>query len=618
MSTIFPLFRLPHVVLSEVFNLTTPDEIIKLSLCSKKAGLIIKYTSKKWRNLGRLKLVLRGTEPSTVQHSDCTLLAVSDGSAMKDPRQLVDFKIGEITVPVNISNMVTYWADKLEGVRSVMEYVMDILNSEIEVFDIKEDATSSEIHNIFQWMVERNTVFFSVDFDSGQTTSEDLNFFFQNIKTSGCLQIRGSPNRDYRNPSNSCFSSLKYFINIIDGFWLEKWHLNSLNCSIICLFNTSFSCVDMNVYLRKWKNGQAFSLLNIGFFESSDRNVDQLLDGLDSTEIPIETRREYRRVRIYMCSKKASLIIKYTVIKWRKKPGMILELEGTKPSVLKFYEHTLLSVSDVFDRQTLGTCKMIKIGNSIVPVETKTMMTYWGNKLKGVRNGMEHVMKIFSSEVQSYKISNDLKPDEIHWLFRWMASRNIVFTDCTLHFGQATIEDLNFFFQNIRFDSKVIILGKPPDGFQMPSTSFLGYPSKSVEVYNGNWLKISDIFSIESHTILLVDTPFSSVDMNGFLKRWKCGKATTRLKVGLFYTKELNLDDVFKDIEKDEVPKETRRTFKLSYDHSLDMEGGYDIKGHDEVIATICDVVIENGIHVLFMAVWPDWSTGEESFDECI
>ncbi|EFO97527.1 hypothetical protein CRE_24364 [Caenorhabditis remanei] len=50
----------------------------------------------------------------------------------------------------------------------------------------------------------------------------------------------------------------------------------------------------MNIYLRKWKEGKTFSRLKLCFIETTDVNVEKLLEGIDVTEVPLETVRKYK------------------------------------------------------------------------------------------------------------------------------------------------------------------------------------------------------------------------------------------------------------------------------------------------------------------------------------
>ncbi|EFP04242.1 hypothetical protein CRE_26687 [Caenorhabditis remanei] len=294
-SSPFPLFRLPHVVLSEVFNSTTPDEIIRISLCSKRAARIIKYTSSKWKKRKDLELVLQGTQPSVVQYEEITLLSVSHISEVEDQRQLVNMKIGESIVPIDTSNMITYWKDKLKGVRSVMEYVMDIFNSEIEDFYITEDATSSEIHYIFQWMAKRKTVFSVCFLKCNNVTTDDLNFFLRNIQFNKIVCLEGRLPKTYRYQRNSFWTFPRGLVNIDNGSWMKMSHLLTMNCRMITVSYVPFTNKEINCFLKKWQAGEACPLLKHLHFEFRKLlNLKEVVEGLDGIKVPDDIIREYK------------------------------------------------------------------------------------------------------------------------------------------------------------------------------------------------------------------------------------------------------------------------------------------------------------------------------------
>ncbi|KAF1762858.1 hypothetical protein GCK72_011121 [Caenorhabditis remanei] len=268
---------------------------MRLSLCSKKAQLIVKHTFIKWKQRRSLGLILHGAQPSTVNYSEFPLLSIHDWPAIVNSTHIETVQIGVFTVPMDTSSKATYWVHKLEAIRSVLNYVMEVFNSEIQGFDIEDDVTSSELQWIFNWMTSRTTIFKTIYVNITQATTEDLNLFFQNVKVSDGLELRGSSNNCY--PPYRFFQSVRRFINITNGFWLEKRHLDSFNCTIIYLSKTRFSSEDMNIYLRKWKEGKTFSRLKLCFIETTDVNVEKLLEGMDVTEVPLETVRKYKTQR---------------------------------------------------------------------------------------------------------------------------------------------------------------------------------------------------------------------------------------------------------------------------------------------------------------------------------
>ncbi|KAF1762857.1 hypothetical protein GCK72_011120 [Caenorhabditis remanei] len=268
---------------------------MRLSLCSKKAQLIVKHTFIKWKQRRSLELILHGAEPSTVNYSYFPLLSIHDWPAIVNSTHIETVQIGVFTVPMDTSSKATYWVHKLEAIRSVLNYVMEIFNSEIQCFDIEDDVTSSELNWIFNWMTGRTTIFKAIYVNITQATTEDLNLFFQNVKVSDCLELRGSRNSDNCYPPYPFFQSVRHFINIINGFWLEKRHLDSLNCTVIYMSKTRFSSEDMNIYLKKWKEGQAFSRLKCSLIDITDANTEKLLEGMDVTEV--QTVRKYKTLR---------------------------------------------------------------------------------------------------------------------------------------------------------------------------------------------------------------------------------------------------------------------------------------------------------------------------------
>ncbi|EFP04273.1 hypothetical protein CRE_26638 [Caenorhabditis remanei] len=293
-SSPFPLFCLPHVVLTEVFNSTTPDKIIRISLCSKKAARVIKYTSSKWKKRKDLELILQETQPSVVKYKEFSLLSVSHIFKADNQRYLESLKIGESTVPVGTSNMVTYWADKLKGVRSVMEYVMDIFNSEIEIFDITQDATSSEIHYIFQWMAKRKTAFSLFILDCNNVTTVDLNFFFRNMQFNEVVCLNGRLPETYRYQQNSFWTFPRGFVNLYAGSWMRMSHLLTMNCLNITVMDVPFTNKEINSFLKKWHSGEACPLLkylHLGFPKLL--NLEEVVEGLDGVKVPDGIVREF-------------------------------------------------------------------------------------------------------------------------------------------------------------------------------------------------------------------------------------------------------------------------------------------------------------------------------------
>ncbi|KAF1760921.1 hypothetical protein GCK72_009174 [Caenorhabditis remanei] len=273
-SSPFPLFRLPRIVLSEVFNSTTPDEIIQISLCSKRAARVIKYTPNKWKNKNSLHLIFYGNEPSRIQYLDCPLLFVSKFSENENLEHFENVKVGNVIAKMGKRNMTIYCKNTLEVIKRVVEHSMECFNCEISSFAISHLTMSSEIQWILQWMSSRNTVFTYCWLDCNQDAIEGLNNF-KNIRFNSTAN--GSRTN---NPTTSLMAIPTEYLSIFQGSWLKKTHLNYMNCTRLTLEGTSFSCGDINEILKGWQHGELLSHLKCGRFGTTNQDLDQLLEGI--------------------------------------------------------------------------------------------------------------------------------------------------------------------------------------------------------------------------------------------------------------------------------------------------------------------------------------------------
>ncbi|EFO90206.1 hypothetical protein CRE_30318 [Caenorhabditis remanei] len=289
-SSPFPLFRVPFVPLRRIINFMKADALVALSFCSQKSHSVIKTQRKEPFN-GRLcvsERFDRNLSFRTFRNYDC-VLSVSDCSYFSNSERSDYVKMNGQDVPVQVhrsdGNLVSYWRNKMDGLKTITDYVTNLYN-----IDVSEVCVSKNAIKLIKWVIRRQkTPLESVTVCGVTSSEEETIYILRDCETLSQIEIASFSPRNFR------FSEKFRRIDFLD-IWYGKWvtldNLLTMDGIDIILGSSSLSNNDVNVFLEHWLSG---GCPRLKLFCARIGTVDilQLLDGLMHNVVFVEDRRYY-------------------------------------------------------------------------------------------------------------------------------------------------------------------------------------------------------------------------------------------------------------------------------------------------------------------------------------
>ncbi|EFP04496.1 hypothetical protein CRE_24290 [Caenorhabditis remanei] len=249
----FPLFRLPRVVLCDVFKSLSIEEKIKLSLCSKKVSIQINnarlYSQKVIVVLNCLSYKIRVHSENIKDTFD--IFNCYNGGTFNNP-YIHQYQIEGHTVPViSFSEGITiFWKNYREGYLSVIRYLLKIFQCK---FSIGNNYDSDLYKTTSSELFHRQVEFKTLAIRPNGSKDENLlwNQIASNLGLVEDLRIISVDKPDV----TPVFTSWPQKINIGSAAWFTLESLLACPCTSIFLEGSHFENKDLEVILRKWKTG---------------------------------------------------------------------------------------------------------------------------------------------------------------------------------------------------------------------------------------------------------------------------------------------------------------------------------------------------------------------------
>uniref|UniRef100_A0A1I7TWT9 F-box domain-containing protein n=1 Tax=Caenorhabditis tropicalis TaxID=1561998 RepID=A0A1I7TWT9_9PELO len=153
-----------------------------------------------------------------------------------------------------------------------------------------------------------------------------------------------------------------------------------------------------------------------------------------------------------------------------------------------------------------------------------------------------------------------------------------------------------------RITSLLHVSSKPHEGFQFPGPLQMNI----LFVRKGTWLTRELLLSMNCCIVSALGTRLTVEDLKLFIKSWMTG-GCGRLKYAVFSLLGLDLENFMEGIECENVSMDVVREYKMGINDPKIIHGGYDIRRHDGVIATIYNYCKKAPwLPFLEIVVWPD------------
>ncbi|KAF1759153.1 hypothetical protein GCK72_015614 [Caenorhabditis remanei] len=291
MTSPFPLLHVPNLPLARIIDFMEPDALVSLSFCSQKSHSVIK-TLRKASCGEHLHVGGSNITAPFLSLTNCNCLLSTGNSAYISSFEKEEYvKLGGQKVRVKMHRLVeyliTYWEDKLYGLKAITDYVTDLFNIDVSEVRVCKDSFKLIEHVNSRQKAPLEKVVY-VDW-SAIPSEDEMNYILRDCPCSSqiCIYSEALPNFRFSNNfrridcldiSNSNWVTIDNLL-IMDGIDI---HLEKA-----CLTNS-----DMNVFLRHWLSGGC-PRLKLFCARTGSVDIFQVLAGLLNNAVLVQDRGDY-------------------------------------------------------------------------------------------------------------------------------------------------------------------------------------------------------------------------------------------------------------------------------------------------------------------------------------
>ncbi|EFO85053.1 hypothetical protein CRE_22039 [Caenorhabditis remanei] len=282
MSFLFPLLRLPGVVLFKVFKSLSIGEKIKLSFCSKKVSIQINiarfYSQKVVIDLDCLSYKIRVHSENTKDAFE--IFNCSNSGTINN--HMPQYRIEGRTVPVysSIKGMITLWKNHRKGFLYVIRYLLKMFRCKFSINnDYNSDMYEKTISELFDLQVEFKKL--TIDFEELKNQYLLWNQISTNLELVEDLRIFSVVNPDF----TPVFTSWPQNINISSADWFTLEYLLACTCTTIQLWNAPLRNKDLDMILKNWQAGGFPNLKYLKFYSQRIKENESTILGMKLREL---------------------------------------------------------------------------------------------------------------------------------------------------------------------------------------------------------------------------------------------------------------------------------------------------------------------------------------------
>ncbi|CAL2042886.1 unnamed protein product [Caenorhabditis brenneri] len=296
----FPLFRLPFLALCEILNFYGPQDIIQLSLCSKRS---LRVAKKFWKKKEKITAELSVRKVRIVklffQNHFSFKKQFFYRFAIVDAKnyhyqQMHNVRVGDALVPsvqMNEELTVTFWQDKIHGIGQLVSYIKDLFDVPTVPTSItleSEDYENEFIDTMDCLMKIQEPVQDCILQNEGPITDECLTHLLDSCKITGDLKIYGELSTQFSHNWNIHLDGLY----ISESSCITLQNLMNINCKHLQLRNSNLTSEDINQFLKHWQNG-GNSRIEYASIEMKSINHPIIKSGIDIVPQPGKLFRFY-------------------------------------------------------------------------------------------------------------------------------------------------------------------------------------------------------------------------------------------------------------------------------------------------------------------------------------
>ncbi|CAL2035967.1 unnamed protein product [Caenorhabditis brenneri] len=284
----FPLYRLPYVALLVVLHCMMPQEVLRLSLISKKSHRITKLSKKKPKKLG----MDFGIHASmNMKLNDGTYYRIFTVHIDDPPVDAVPLRFQNKEVRVKIDEKHSDWThfyfndtDTFDGLTLLCNHVTDLFAMPLTSLGLDAENSLDDPKRTLDWVLNRQDTMEQCFFQCHKSGDEEAKWFLDRIQNRvtrffyfGLMKISDTFRYTFQQPLTA------EIIEFGNAPWLSIDNLFCLNSRYFTIHKTSLTAENMNSFVKNWLNG---GNSNLGYLDLRLKSIraETVLDGIEFVE----------------------------------------------------------------------------------------------------------------------------------------------------------------------------------------------------------------------------------------------------------------------------------------------------------------------------------------------
>ncbi|CAL2035995.1 unnamed protein product [Caenorhabditis brenneri] len=309
----FRLYRLPYVALAVVFHCMMPQEVLRLSLISKKSHRITKSLKKKPE---RLEMYLCGHASIELKLKDEYYFTMFTAHTDDPPVNAAPlrFQNKEVRLKIDEDDKTHIFfendTDRFDGLTLLCDYLTDFFSMPISFLLLNGENSLDDPKKALEWVLNRQDTLERCFFQCFKSGDEEAKWFLDRVQNRvtqffyfGLSKISDTFRYTFQQPLTA------EVIEVGRASWLSINNLFDLNSRFFCALETNLTSENMNLFVKHWLNG---GNSNLGYLSLRLKSVraEIIFDGIEFAERDHAKEIEYVHIEEPPCKFRSSYQIK--------------------------------------------------------------------------------------------------------------------------------------------------------------------------------------------------------------------------------------------------------------------------------------------------------------------
>uniref|UniRef100_A0A1I7TXA4 FBA_2 domain-containing protein n=1 Tax=Caenorhabditis tropicalis TaxID=1561998 RepID=A0A1I7TXA4_9PELO len=255
----------------------------------------------------------------------------------------------------------------------------------------------------------------------------------------------------------------------------------------------------------------------------------------------------------------------------------------------------------------ITTNNSMEMGNSKVPISIELnedseyiINLSFQDKFEGLKLITEHLCSLFKTDISNVYVSSVLHPDGPANLMEWILERQKGFPDFIQKCGRRT-DTADTAIEHISDkENRTIFSVLDKNQGSVTASKMEG---KWLNLRQCFWLTLDNLLSVNCSVLNVTESQLKNVEMNRFLKKWM--ESDMKFKEMKVHMEVIDSDVLFSGTSVTKREVDVKRIYpRFDSSSCYEINGGFDIKRKDGMIATIIQDQGPDQERLFHMIVW--------------